>query len=119
MNEARPVEGLPDISYEARFAELRQRFLERLQRDADLLSGLRRRIDTGEPLVGDLLRDLRRAAHGLSGAASIFGFDVVSEAAHRLETCLRGTDDASVDPLPFLDALEREIAVVRCREPAR
>lgn len=110
MNEPMRVDDVPNMSYEDRFAELRRRLLERLRRDAEQLSVLRRRFDGGEPLGGELLRDLRRAAHGLAGAASIFGFEVVSEAAHRVETCLRELDGKPVDPSPLFDTLEREIA---------
>ena len=110
MNEQTRCGDVSDVSFEVRFAELRQRFVERLRRDGEAVAGLRGRLDAGEPLAGELLRDLCRMAHGLSGAASIFGFDVVSEAAHRLEQCLRRYADAPADPLPLLDALQAEIA---------
>jgi HPt (histidine-containing phosphotransfer) domain-containing protein len=98
--------------FEARLVELRQRFVERTRRDGDTVRGLRTRLDAGEALAGDLLRDLTRTVHGLAGAAGVFGFDEISEAAHRAELNLRHLDGVFGDPRPLLDVLEARLAAL-------
>lgn len=56
--------------------------------------------------------------HGLSGAAGIFGFDVLSEAAHIAECHLRGLDGRTGDPRPALDHLEDTLAAVATESEA-
>ncbi len=102
-------------SFQIRMAELRRRFVDRSRRDADHVRALAERLARGEPLAGDLLRDLARTAHGLSGAAGVFGFDGISEAAHRLERCLRRQDGGVGDPRPLLAALEAELEAMWAR----
>jgi len=106
------ADPVASVDFEARLAELRLRFIERTRRDGDAVRGLRDRLAAGEPLAGDLLRDLCRTVHGLSGAAGVFGFDAISEAAHRAEVCLRAMDGPPGDPAPLLDALEAQLETV-------
>lgn len=95
-----------------RLAHLRRCFVERTRRNAAAFRALRDRWQNGEPLTGELLEALRRMAHGLAGAAGVFGFDAVSDAAHRLQDALRAPDPSSIDPTPLFDALEAELAAL-------
>lgn len=115
MNDIPPTAPSPatTANFEARFIELRQRFIERTCRDGATIRDLRARLDGGEPLSGDLLRDLCRTVHGLAGAAGVFGFEDISEAAHRAEISLRRLDAAPPDPRPLLDALDAHLAAIR------
>lgn len=109
---------LGEDSFQLRMAELRRRFVERSRRDAEHVRMFAVRLGRGEPLAGDLLRDLARTAHGLSGAAGVFGFDAISEAAHRLERCLRRLDGEIGDPHPLLATLEAELDALWSRADA-
>lgn len=114
MNDPMRSEPAPvaTVDFEARLVELRQRFIERTRRDGETIRRLRARYAAGEALGGELLRDLCRTVHGLAGAAGVFGFDDISEAAHRAEIALRNLDGPPEDPQPLLDALEARLAMV-------
>lgn len=111
-SDGRPVSPADGAVFLDRLAQLRRRFVERTQQDAIAIAALRDRWRRGEPLVGELLREMTRAAHGLSGAAGIFGFEAISEAAHRLERSLRSLDEPPPDPGPLFDALVEELAAL-------
>jgi len=104
-----PSTAAVNTDFEARLIELRRRFVERTRRDGETVARLCARWDRGEPLAGDLLRDLSRTVHGLSGAAGVFGFDEISEAAHRAEMSLRNLDGPATDARDLLDGLIREL----------
>lgn len=93
-------------AFRDRMQDLQQRFVARTRQDAAILRSLRARWDSGEPLSGTLLKDLLHTVHGLSGAAGIFGFDTLSEAAHLLECSLRCPDGEAGDPRAAFDRLD-------------
>lgn len=103
-------------TFQERMLALRVRFVDRSRQDGATIAALRARLEGGEALDGDLARQMQRTVHGLSGAAGVFGFDAVSEAAHRVERCLRRLEGAIEDPRPFLDALEAELRDLWARE---
>jgi HPt (histidine-containing phosphotransfer) domain-containing protein len=107
MTDALRTAAAPETSvdFDARLLDLRRRFVERTRRDGETIRTLRTRWGAGETIAADQLRDLARIVHGLSGAAGVFGFDDISEAAHRAEMSLRNLDGPSSDPLVRLDAL--------------
>ncbi|NLH79500.1 MAG: Hpt domain-containing protein [Phyllobacteriaceae bacterium] len=113
--EVSTAEVAGEETFQARMTELRRRFVERTRRDADLVRTFTSRLERGEPLAGDLLRDLARTAHGLSGAAGVFGFEAISEAAHRLERRVRRLDGDVGDPRPMLATLEAELEALWAR----
>ncbi len=104
--------------FQERMAVLRRRFVERTRQDGAIVRGLRDRMAAGETLVGDRLKEMQRTVHGLSGAAGVFGFDSISEAAHRVEWRLRGLDQGPGDLDGLLDALEAVLADLWAREAA-
>ena len=59
-----------------RMTELRARFLDRIAADRAALEAAERASDSPE---------IRRIAHGLAGAAGIFGFPEISEAASAVD----------------------------------
>lgn len=103
-------------TFQERMLALRTRFVERSREDGATIAALRARFEGGEAMEGDLARQMQRTVHGLSGAAGVFGFDAVSEAAHRVERCLRRLEGAVEDPRPFLNALEDELRDLWARE---
>lgn len=116
MTDATRTDEAPvaTVDFEARLIELRRRFVERTRRDGDVVRAFRARLERGETLTGEFHRDLTRTVHGLSGAAGVFGYDAISEAAHRAELCLRDLGGPCGDQLALLDALLDELAALRC-----
>lgn len=115
-----PIGDLPTgaPAFADRLAALKLRFLDRSAQDAVAIRSLRDRLRHGEPLEGEVLRQLTHTAHGLSGAAGIFGFEAVSDAAHRVETVLRGFAERPTDIDGPLDVLEGELAALAVAHPA-
>lgn len=105
-------------TFRERMRALRVRFVERSRQDGAAIAALRARLEVGEGLEGDLARQLQRTVHGLSGAAGVFGFDSISDAAHRAELCLRRLDGVAEDPRPHLDLLTVELARLWSQEEA-
>lgn len=119
MNQpADPAASIDGDVFLDRLAQLRGRFIDRTRQDATTIRLLRERWQGGEPLAGELLELLKRMTHGLAGAAGVFGFDAVSDAAHRLEGVLRVPDPASSDPSPLFDDLEAELSAIGSRNVA-
>lgn len=102
--------------FQERLMHLRRRFVERTRQDGATIRRLRAEGLHGVPLAGDLLRDLQRTVHGLSGAAGVFGFDSISDAAHRVERRLRAFGGVEDDADHLLDALETELEDLWARE---
>lgn len=93
-------------AFRDRMQDLQRRFITRTRQDAGILRALRARWDGGEDLSGALLKDLLHTVHGLSGAAGIFGFETLSEAAHLLECSLRCSEGEAGDPRAAFDRLD-------------
>ena len=66
------------------FEELRGAFLQRVQKDANGLTRLRLTLQDGGSAT-DALSGIKHIAHGLAGAAGIFGFAEISDTAAALE----------------------------------
>jgi HPt (histidine-containing phosphotransfer) domain-containing protein len=72
-----------DEEFERHFAALREKFRERLpDYHSDLVRARSGFLGSGEEGV----RDIRRVAHTLAGAAGTFGFPEIGEAAVEVET---------------------------------
>jgi CheY-like chemotaxis protein len=67
--------------------DLRAAFLLRLKRDAETLAHERAALQPGQRLPATLDR-LKRITHSLAGAAGVYGFDKVSDAAAALEEAI-------------------------------
>jgi HPt (histidine-containing phosphotransfer) domain-containing protein len=100
-----------------RLAHLRRRFVERAREDAAAFRALRDRRRAGEPLEGELLLTLTRRAHALAGSAGVFGFEPLSEAAHRLERMLRGPEAGEAELEPLFDRLDAELSALDSADP--
>ncbi|BCJ92357.1 hypothetical protein IZ6_30920 [Terrihabitans soli] len=68
---------------DARLAALRETFARRVSDNADALAMCRSALR--ESAASDMLGDVRDLAHSLAGAAGIYGFQKISDAAARLE----------------------------------
>jgi CheY-like chemotaxis protein len=72
------------FSQTGRIEKLRVAFVQRARKDAATLISCRRTVETG-PARSEALAEIRTIAHGLAGAAGIYGFAEISEAAADLE----------------------------------
>jgi CheY-like chemotaxis protein len=92
--------------------DLRAQFLQRVKKDAAVLSEDRLALKDGNRLQGTLDR-IKRIAHGLSGAGGIYGFAEISDAAAALEDAVIAelADPASGEETDFaLDGLISHVA---------
>lgn len=110
--------ALDTDAFRDRMQDLQQRFVTRTRQDAGILRALRARWDGGEDLSGALLKDLLHTVHGLSGAAGIFGFETLSEAAHLLECSLRCPEGDADEPRAAFDRLDAALSALLADEAA-
>lgn len=95
----------------------KQAFVERVQRDRDRISGLLRKLPevTGARAAGVILTEIEEIAHGLAGAAGVFGFSAAGEAALAVEDAIRARHGGCADTLlpmmaSFLEQLDQVTA---------
>src|SRR3984957_9779631 len=101
-----------------RLAKLRGVFMRRAQSDAELLTAFRTaRAREADPAAMNRVRDI---AHGLAGAAGLFGLDQIGNDAAALEEAVRATVDGGGTQKDVSDALDRLMASVaeEARAPA-
>jgi HPt (histidine-containing phosphotransfer) domain-containing protein len=80
--QLQPVEiGAPEEEFE----KLRQRFQERLRKEKRHLAALTKALGSNTFAPTSILFDLREFAHRLRGAALVFGFQDVGDAAKAVE----------------------------------
>ena len=97
------------------FKELRVSFLQRARRDIVALSEDRAALQRGAALPHTLQR-ISHTAHSLSGAAGIYGFSEMSEAAAAVEDAVMARIAAAGSDEMLLDALDGLIALAPSRE---
>ena len=76
-----------DAEASAKIELLRQQFVRRMRDDANVIQAFLDGIGS-QTLAGAELGPLRKICHSLVGAAGVFGFPVVAEAASRLSAAL-------------------------------
>jgi CheY-like chemotaxis protein len=89
-----------------RFETLRAVFVRRARDDAALL--VSSRLSLGEDTA--TVRRIRQIAHGLAGAAGLFGFDQISSDAAALEDAVVARLDGDGMPKDLTQALDRLVA---------
>ncbi|MCA0433268.1 MAG: Hpt domain-containing protein [Proteobacteria bacterium] len=99
-------------------ADLRVRFIERTRRDADVVRELRERWDLEGYGSTAVVKEIARTVHSLSGAAGVFGFNAISDAAHRAELGLLRFESGTEDPRVLLDALHKEMELLWAKQDA-
>ena len=88
---------MPHASFDAEFAELRQRYRPKLERQIELLAALLDEARAETP-AGARVEAGRQLAHRLKGTAGTYGFGAASGALERIEDQLAGLQgDARVD----------------------
>jgi chemotaxis protein histidine kinase CheA len=92
-------------AFEERMRQLRGRFVERSRTDAEEVRAIRGHLKAGEPVSPEMLTHLFRTVHALAGAAGLFGFETVSEAALRVERILRAGETTTAEIAPSLAEL--------------
>jgi Hpt domain len=87
MNEDRPVQiqAMPPDSPEEELEKLSQNFLGRLRREQTLLASLTEALASANADSTLVLADIEMFAHRLRGAALVFGFAGIGEAAKAVE----------------------------------
>jgi CheY-like chemotaxis protein len=89
------------------FDELRDAFLQRVRKDANVLARLRFALEDSNSAM-DALSGIKSIAHGLAGAGGIFGFAEISDTAAALEDeVVRGLTGSGLGEriVPALDRL--------------
>jgi hypothetical protein len=87
MNEDRPVQiqAMQPVSPDEEFEKLRQSFYERLRRERTLLAALTEALASANVDSALVLADIERFAHRLRGAALVFEFGGIGNAAKAVE----------------------------------
>lgn len=88
-----------------RMRQLRGRFVERSRTDAEEVRAIRGHLKAGEPVSPEVLAHLFKTVHALAGAAGLFGFETVSEAALQVERILRAGETSAAEIAPSLAEL--------------
>jgi two-component system OmpR family response regulator len=84
----------PAPSFDIRLDALRAAFLRRTEKDAVALSERRSTMESGKAIL-TTWSEIKNVAHGLAGAAGIFGFHDISNAAASLEEAITPEDAVS------------------------
>jgi CheY-like chemotaxis protein len=93
-----------------RLSALREVFMRRVKSDAAALMPWRASLTTGAD--AKTLSQIRRIAHGLAGAAGVFGLSQISDDAAALEDAVMAKLDGSGTQEDVANALERLLADV-------
>jgi CheY-like chemotaxis protein len=88
-----------------RLESLRSVFVQRIKGDAALLASFRSSL--GEQASPAIVSQIRKIAHGLAGAAGLFGFDQISNAAAALEDAVAARLEGDGNPKALTHALDR------------
>jgi CheY-like chemotaxis protein len=88
-----------------KLASLRTGFMRRAKSDAELLAAFRSSL--GEDSYSATASQIRKIAHGLAGAAGLYGFDQISSNAAALEDALVATLEGGGTSKEVVHALDR------------
>jgi len=88
-----------------KLASLRTGFMRRAKSDAELLAAFRSSL--GEDSYSATASQIRKIAHGLAGAAGLYGFDQISSNAAALEDALVATLEGGRTSKEVVHALDR------------
>jgi CheY-like chemotaxis protein len=100
-----------------KLANLRTGFMRRAKSDAELLASFRSSF--GEDSNSATVSQIRKIAHGLAGAAGLYGFDQISSDAAALEDALVAALEGGGTPKEVVHALDRLVSQMesQCETP--
>jgi HPt (histidine-containing phosphotransfer) domain-containing protein len=85
QDRPQPVQPLETGTPDEQFEQLRQRFHERLRKEQRQLAALTKALGSANVASAPTILDIREFAHRLRGAALVFGFQELGDAAKAVE----------------------------------